>query len=53
MVREYLYAYAAVATALGQMVSLILPEASTEMMNLAPSAGQPNLLEALHRHASG
>jgi transposase len=34
VVREYVYAYAAVAPALGQMVSLILPEASTEMMNL-------------------
>jgi hypothetical protein len=33
-VREYIYAYAAVAPALGQMVSLILPEASTAMMNL-------------------
>lgn len=31
--REYLYAYAAVAPALGQMVSLILPDASTAMMN--------------------
>ena len=29
-----MYAYAAVAPALGQMVSLILPEASTLMMNL-------------------
>lgn len=34
VVREYTYVYAAVAPALGQMVSLILPEASTEMMNL-------------------
>lgn len=34
VVREYLYAYAAVAPALGQMVSLILPEVSTVMMNL-------------------
>lgn len=34
VVREYMYAYTAVAPALGQMVSLILPEASTEMMNL-------------------
>lgn len=34
VVREYTYAYAAVAPALGQMVSFILPEASTEMMNL-------------------
>lgn len=34
LVREYVYAYAAVAPALGQMVSLILPEASTAMMNL-------------------
>jgi transposase len=33
-VREYIHAYAAVAPALGQMVSLILPEASTAMMNL-------------------
>jgi hypothetical protein len=33
VVREYLYVYAAVAPALGQMVSLILPEASTAMMN--------------------
>jgi transposase len=34
VVREYSYVYAAVAPALGQMVSLILPEASTAMMNL-------------------
>lgn len=34
VVREYTYAYAAVAPALGQIVSLILPEVSTEMMNL-------------------
>jgi hypothetical protein len=34
MVREYTYVYAAVAPALGQLVSLILPEVSTEMMNL-------------------
>ena len=33
VVREYRYAYAAVAPALGQMVSLILPEASTTMMH--------------------
>jgi hypothetical protein len=33
VVREYLYAYAAVAPVLGQMVSLILPDASTAMMN--------------------
>jgi hypothetical protein len=34
VVREYIYAYTAVAPALGQMVSLLLPEASTSMMNL-------------------
>jgi hypothetical protein len=34
VVREYVYVYAAVAPAQGQMVSLILPEASTAMMNL-------------------
>lgn len=34
VVREYTYVYAAVAPALGRMVSLILPEVSTEMMNL-------------------
>jgi transposase len=34
VVREYLYVYTAVAPALGQMVSLILPEASAEMMSL-------------------
>ena len=34
VVREYTYVYAAVAPALGQMISLILPEASTAMMNL-------------------
>lgn len=33
VVREYTYAYAAVAPTLGQMVALILPEASTMMMN--------------------
>jgi len=34
LVREYVPAYAAVAPALGHMVSLILPETSTAMMNL-------------------
>src|SRR6266853_864167 len=34
VVRDYVYAYAAVAPAQGQMISLILPEASTAMMNL-------------------
>ncbi|EFH79760.1 transposase [Ktedonobacter racemifer] len=34
VVREYTYVYAAVAPALGLMVSLILPEVSTTMMNL-------------------
>lgn len=34
VVREYTNVYAAVAPALGQMVSLILPEVSTAMMNL-------------------
>jgi hypothetical protein len=34
VVREYMYAYAAVAPTQGQMVSLVLPEASTAMMNL-------------------
>ncbi len=32
--REYVYAYAAVAPQLGQMTSLILPYANTKMMNL-------------------
>lgn len=34
IVREYIFAYTAVAPTLGQMLSLILPEASTAMMNL-------------------
>lgn len=34
IVRESVYAYAAVAPALGQMTSLVLPYANTEMMNL-------------------
>src|SRR5207247_2596494 len=34
VVREYMDVYAAVAPAQGQMVSLILPETSTAMMNL-------------------
>jgi transposase len=34
VVREYVYVYAAVAPAQGQMISLILPETSTAMMNL-------------------
>lgn len=33
-VRQYVYAYAAVAPSLGQMTCLILPHANTEMMNL-------------------
>jgi len=34
IVRESVYAYAAVAPALGQMTSLVLPYANSEMMNL-------------------
>ena len=34
VVREYVSAYAAIAPALDQMVSLILPEVPTTMMNL-------------------
>jgi transposase len=34
VVREYLYVYTAVAPTQGEMVSLILPEASTAMMTL-------------------
>src|SRR5439155_6092373 len=34
VVREYVYVYTAVAPAQGEMISLILPEASTAMMNL-------------------
>jgi hypothetical protein len=34
VVREYVYVYAAVAPTQGQMVSLVLPETSTAMMNL-------------------
>ena len=34
VVREYTYVYAAVAPKEGVLISLILPEASTEMMNL-------------------
>jgi transposase len=33
-VREYIYAYAAVAPELGQMTALVLPYANTKMMNL-------------------
>lgn len=33
-VREYVYAYAAVAPQLGQMTALVLPYANTKMMNL-------------------
>ena len=34
IVREYLYAFAAICPALGRMTSLILPYANTAMMNL-------------------
>jgi transposase len=34
VVREYVYVYTAVAPTQGEMISLILPEASTAMMNL-------------------
>ena len=34
VVREFLYVYAAVAPAQGQIISLILPDANTAMMNL-------------------
>ncbi len=34
IVREYVYAYAAVAPQLGLMTALVLPYANTEMMNL-------------------
>ena len=33
-VREYVYAYVAVAPQLGQMTTLVLPYANTQMMNL-------------------
>jgi len=33
-VRQYIYAYAAVAPELGKMTCLILPYANTKMMNL-------------------
>lgn len=33
-VRQYVYAYAAVAPSLGQMTCLILPYVNTQMMNL-------------------
>lgn len=34
VVREYVYAYAAVAAELGQMATLVRPYANTQMMNL-------------------
>lgn len=34
IVREYVYAYAAVAPELGKMTALVLPYANTKMMNL-------------------
>jgi hypothetical protein len=34
IVREYVYAYAAVAPKLGKMTALVLPYANTQMMNL-------------------
>lgn len=34
LVREYLYAFAAVAPTLGRMTALVLPYANTDMMNL-------------------
>lgn len=34
IVREYVYAYAAVAPQIGKMTALVLPYANTEMMNL-------------------
>ena len=34
IVREYIYAFAAVAPALGEMTALVLPYVNTEMMNL-------------------
>ncbi len=34
VIREYLYAYAAVCPALGKMTSLVLPYADTETMNI-------------------
>jgi hypothetical protein len=34
IVREYVYAYAAVAPAIGKMTSLILPYANSDMMNI-------------------
>jgi len=53
VVREYTYVYAAVAPALGQMVSLILPEASRRVDESLSGASQPNLLDTLHCHAGG
>lgn len=40
LVREYVYALAAVAPALGQMTALVLPYANTPMMNLYKSTGK-------------
>lgn len=52
-VREYVYAYAAVAPQLGQMTSLILPYANTPMMNLFLSASFSRFCQLFHCDASG
>ena len=52
LIRESMYVFAAVAPVTGDLVSLILPEASTAMMNLLTSACQPDIRQVLHRHAS-
>ena len=44
-VRQYIYAYAAVAPALGKMTCLILPHANTKMMNLFLQQVSPELAE--------
>ncbi|NEO81119.1 MAG: transposase [Moorea sp. SIO4G3] len=52
-VRQYIYAYAAVAPALGKMTSLILPYANTKMMNLFLKQVSEDFGEYLIMHANG
>lgn len=51
-VREYVYAYVAVAPQLGQMTTLVLPYANTQMMNLFLKQVSEDFREYFIPHAS-
>jgi hypothetical protein len=52
IIREAIYAFAAVAPQYGKMISLILPTANTDMMGIFAFACFKRIPGCLHRHAS-